>query len=65
MFERMAFDDAFAFADHDPLIRVRARHRLHFPLGPADRLRFRGVTYAEVHAEASLWDMGRADAQFA
>jgi hypothetical protein len=53
--ERMALDDAFAFADHDPLIGVYARYLLHFSLRPADRqVRFVRAPKAEVDAEISL-----------
>ena len=37
MFERMALDDAFTFANHDPLIRVHAGYCLGLALRPPDR----------------------------
>ena len=64
-FEWVALNDAFAFADYDPLIRIDALHRLHFALGPPDRqIRLRGAPHAEVHAEVSLRDVVSAAANF-
>src|SRR5436305_1962179 len=61
----MAFNDALAFANHDPLICFDASHGFHLALGPAyGQIRLGGVPQAEMHAEISLRDMKSPAANF-